>query len=298
MPRRATQEDIARAAGVSRSAVAKALTLPAERSEIAPATRRRILDAARALGYQGGSPRTVCLVGGEASAWQDPFLPGALAALTAAAHPVHLRAWPVASGDLRGIAVLVAVAFLPAELPRLAAREGLRCLALNGAGDGALAVRPDEAADMAAAVEHLAGLGHRHLCFAFATGIHPHFSVAERRRAAAEAALRLGLRLEEQVLNHGEDDLLRLMTSRGGPTALILAPMETHPWRVVEARRQRPFALVVIGQDQRNSPLSSIQPDYAEVGRRLAVTCACAGGDAPALVPGRLVARDTSVPPP
>lgn len=299
--RRVTQVDIARATGLSRSTVAKALSLPPERSELSAATRRKVLEAARSLGYREAGGHGVILVGCDDSAWQDPFLPFALPALTGAGLRVAIQPWQGAETPLHaaGANAVVAVAFIPPELPRLAASHGLPCLALNAAGgDGAVGVRPDEAADLTAVVEHLAALGHRRICFAFATGVHPHFSVVERRRAVAAAARRRRVVVEEMVLNHGEEDLPRVMTMRDGPTALILAPVETHPWRMLEARRKRPFALVVVGQDGRNSPVTSVQPDYAGLAARFAACCA--GEEAPAadvLLPGRLVVRDTSTPP-
>lgn len=301
MPRRITQEDVARATGLSRSTVAKVLSLAPGRGELSPATRQRVLDAARGLGYRAAG-QNVLLVGGDDSAWQDPFLPAALAALTADGHRAGLVSWEGCAAALHvgpPPAAVIAVAFLPPALPRLAAEAGLRCLALNATGaDAAVGIRPDERADADAAVEHLAGLGHRRLCLAFATGVHPHVSVVDRRRAVAAAARRLRITVEEVVLNHGEDELLRLMAARNGPTGLILCPMETHPWRVVEARAKRPFALVVLGQDQRNSPVTSVQPDYAGVAARLAEACAGAMPAADVAVPGRLVERATSVPPP
>lgn len=301
MPRRITQEDVARATGLSRSTVAKVLSLAPGRGELSAATRQRVLDAACSLGYRSAG-QGVLLVGSDDSAWQDPFLPSALAALTAEGHRAQLVAWEGCAAALQAgppPAAVVAVAFLPPGLPALAAGAGLRCLALNAAGaEGAVAIRPDERADAEAAVAHLAALGHRRLCLAFATGVHPHVSVGERRRAVAAAARRLRLTVEEVVLNHGEDELLRLMTARQGPTGLILCPMETHPWQMVEARRKRPFALVVLGQDQRNSPVTSLQPDYAGVAAALAAACAGSPPTADVALPGRLVERATSVPPP
>lgn len=299
MPRRITQEDVAKATGLSRSTVAKVLSLARSRGELSAATRQRVLDAARSLGYRA-TGQGVILVGSDHTAWQDPFLPAALAALTADGHRASLVSWEGCEATLHigpSPAAVIAVAFLPPELPAMAAAAGLPCLALNTRGcPGAVGVRPDEQADLAAVVEHLAALGHRSICFAFATGVHPHISVAERRQAVAATARRLRLVVEEVVLNHGEEELLRLMTARHGPTALILAPMETQPWHVVEARRKRPFALVVVGQDQRNSPVTSVQPDYAGVAARLAE--ACHGASADIAVPGRLVVRETSLPPP
>lgn len=301
MPRRITQEDVATATGLSRSTVAKVLSLAPGRGELSAATRQRVLDAARGLGYRAAG-QGVILVGSDDSAWQDPFLPAALAALTADGHRASLVSWEGCEAALHigpPPSAVIAVAFLPPGLPSQAAAAGLRCLALNAAGvEGAIGIRPDERADATTAVEHLAALGHRSLCFAFATGVHPHFSITDRRRAITSAARRLRLTVDEVVLNHGEDELLRLMTARKGPTALILCPMETHPWRVVEARAKRPFALVVLGQDQRNSPVTSVQPDYAGVAQRLAEACAGPLPSADLAVPGRLVERATSVAPP
>ncbi|MCK6487063.1 MAG: LacI family DNA-binding transcriptional regulator [Planctomycetes bacterium] len=295
MPRRITQDDLARATGLSRSTVAKVLSPAAARGELSAATRRTVLEAARRLGYRDDAGRTVVLVGSDGSAWQDPFLPAALAALTGAGLRPLCLPWQGRDTPLPGgaPAAVVAMAFLPDGLAALAETHGLRCLAFNAAGEGATAIRPDEAADMAAAIDHLAGLGHRRLCFAFATGVVPHFSVAERRRAAAAAARRHRLVVEEVVLNHGEDDLLRLMAAADGPSALILAPVEGNPWRVLECRRQRPFALVVVGNDQRHSPITSIQADSA--GLAAALVAACTGETAgEALLRGRLMVRETS----
>jgi DNA-binding LacI/PurR family transcriptional regulator len=301
MPRRITQEDVAKATGLSRSTVAKVLSLAPCRGELSAATRQRVLDAARDLGYRS-SGQGVILVGADDSAWQDPFLPAALAALTADGHRASLVSWEGCAAALHtgpSPAAVVAVAFLPPTLPDLAAATGLRCLALNATGTaGAIGIRPDEEADATAAVEHLAALGHRSICFAFATGVHPHFSITERRRAIAAAARRLRITIDEVVLNHGEDELLRLMAARNGPTSLILAPVEAHPWRVMEARRTRAFALVVLGQDERNSPVTSVQPDYAGIAMHLAAACSGRLPEADLAVPGRLVERATSVGPP
>lgn len=299
MPRRITQADLAKATGLSRSTVAKALTMGAEASELSATTRRLVRDTAVQLGYRGASGRSIALIGADPSAWRDPFLPEALAALAEAGLRVTITPWMEAGTALVGSSAVIAVAFIPAGLAELAAAHGLPCLALNATGGkGTSCIRSDEASDLTHAVSHLAGLGHRRLCLAYSTGTFPHFSVAERRRAAAAEASRLGLHLDEMPLNDGDDDLLRLMTAADGPTALILAPVDTHPWRLLEARRRRAFALVAVGKDLRNSPVTSIQPDYCGVARALARACQDDGAPGDILLPGRLVVRDTSTPPP
>jgi DNA-binding LacI/PurR family transcriptional regulator len=289
MARRPTQSDIARRAGVSRSAVAKALNLPADRCELSGDTRGRILATARQLGYRAAAQAPVRLATGDPEGWKDPFLPAFLAAADAAGIRLLLGA------DDRPAAT-VSVAF---PTPATAGpRFGLNCRA-----PGLCAASPDEAADMAVVVAHLASLGHRRLVFAFATGVHAHDSV-ERRRAAFQTACRAhACQGAEAVLNHGDGDLRRELADVRGPSALVLAPIESQPWDFLELRRRRPFALVVIGNNLRGGSATSLQPDYAGVADGLVerLRAVLAGAAMPGddlLLPGRLVVRDTSVPPP
>ena len=223
-PRRPTSHDVARRAGVSRTTVS--LVLNGKRLErIAPATRRRVLDAAEALGYVphaagrslvSGRTGTLGLVVGHARHLAvDGFLPQVLTALGEEAHAAGVRvlvdavddparpdayAERVRAGQIDGLIVVN-----PREPD-----PALRQLATSGYPLAVIGRLPGHAdlctADHDEAIGrltggHLARQGRRRVAYlGFAPAA---FRASDDRRAGLRAALRdAGLDLPSRAVRH------------------------------------------------------------------------------------------------
>lgn len=235
-----TQLDIARAAGVSRSAVSHVLN---QNGRISEATRDRVLRAAREMGYRPHG--TVCEPASRRSRrlvvilpyLDNPFFDTLVR---------HLRHYAVEAGR----ALVVMVSDLEAGLERATIEQARRirpsglilpgtrlepeelerlgrslpvCLldrTLTGSTLRTARMDEDEAAEQV--VRHLHGLGHRHMAFlAPAAALHEHL-VAERGGACVRAALRHGMSAEEIPCNAGA--LLALesaLDQRSAPVAVV-----------------------------------------------------------------------------
>lgn len=171
---RVTIVDVAAAAGVSRQTVTRAMN---DMTEIAPATRERVLQVARELRYRpsrfgrdlvSGQRRTIALV---VHSLINPYYPELASAVVGAA---ARRGWNVVLADSRhasspkqlladlGAQADVVVGYLGA-IPPDHRGDLLPLVVIDGdAGSGHAVVRFDAAGAMADLADHLAGAGVRH----------------------------------------------------------------------------------------------------------------------------------------
>jgi len=217
--RPATIEDVARAAGVSRQTVSRAIN---GKAEIRPATRRRILDAAERLGYRPSSiarslatrsSRTVGLVVPDIA---NPFFPeiarGVEEAAYAAGYQVFLsnsaedpdREWDIlrALEEQRVAGVILCASRLSEAQQAELSRRAYPLVFLNRAGGPASAcLMVDDLGGARAAMRHLLSVGHRRI--GLLRGPERSFS-AQRRLQAYRAALdAAGLPAEEGLISAG-----------------------------------------------------------------------------------------------
>ncbi|MGX7825955.1 LacI family DNA-binding transcriptional regulator [Actinokineospora sp. 24-640] len=207
-PARATIEDVAKAAGVSRQTVSRALN---DMAEISAQTRARVLDAAAALGYRpnmfarGMKTRKSDMIGLIVSDIANPFYPSVARGVFDAAreHGWNVVLYNTDADRGRERAALVdlvdrgaqgAVGFFYATpeadlvgytsaLPLVVADRTLRDPALS-------VVSADFAGGTATAVEHLVARGHRAIgMLDSSVGL----AVDERREAFVAAMARHGL---------------------------------------------------------------------------------------------------------
>ncbi|HZX06404.1 LacI family DNA-binding transcriptional regulator [Kribbella sp.] len=205
--RRATIEDVASSAGVSRQTVSRAMN---GKGEISPATRDRVLDAARRLNYRpsrfarGLVRQQVTTIGLLVTDLANPYFPQLASAVLATAEQ---RGWQVVVSATHGDAdreldlvdnladqVDALVGYLAADDDAIAEHvRGLPVVLLQRDPDstrfGAVAI--DLESGTRQAVEHLVGAGHRDIAMLGSEGPD---DVADVRRDAFRAVVReLGL---------------------------------------------------------------------------------------------------------
>lgn len=248
--RPATMKDIAEETGVSRSTVSRVLSNAPVIVPIAPQTRERVLAAAGRLGYRPnplaralrGAP--TMLLGAIVRDITDPFFAGAIEAVS-----VHARAlgYNIVLGHAHSMAT---------EAHALAAiLEARQCDAILMLGDmsdqpelieelhdthvpvvalwqgtelrSISAVNVDNRVGIAAAMTHLAGLGHRRIAF---VGGRPLGDIQERETAYVEAMARIIPALPDGYVQRmantaaeGEAALRALMSLPTPPTAIVAA---------------------------------------------------------------------------
>ena len=179
--RRVRAADVAAAAGVSTTAVSFVLN-GRDAGNISPATRQRVLDAARDLGYRPNHVarslrrRSTSSIGLVTDAFaSSPFGGRLLAAATETAnaadhvllmmdlrHRLDLLDDAIETLELRQVDALV-YANMGFTIMETAPRSRVPLVLANCTTDDPdeLGVRPDDAGGARAALEHLAGLGHR-----------------------------------------------------------------------------------------------------------------------------------------
>jgi LacI family transcriptional regulator len=209
-PRRPTSADVAALAGVSRTTVS--FVLNERDAQISPATRQRVLDAARQLGYHphapaqqlaGGTSRTIGLVLRQSpeQVAGDPFLAETLRGLTATAREHGFRVIVEAhDGDGDGFGDLIRsrrIDGLVVSGPRAGELDVLRDIVAEGfplvlqgwlPGLDAPSVDVDNREGARRAVEHLLGLGHRRIgCI---TNAALEYTAARERLVGYQAAMR------------------------------------------------------------------------------------------------------------
>jgi LacI family transcriptional regulator len=209
-PRRPTSADVAALAGVSRTTVS--FVLNERDAQISPATRERVLAAARQLGYHphasaqqlaGGASRTIGLVLRQSpeQVAGDPFLAETLRGLTATAREHRCRVIVEAhEGDGNGFRDLIRsrrIDGLVVSGPRAGELDVLREVVAEGfpivlqgwlPGLDVPSVDVDNREGARRAVEHLVELGHRRI--ACVTNAPLEYTAARERLEGYHAALR------------------------------------------------------------------------------------------------------------
>ncbi len=249
-PRRPTIADVARHVGVSKGAVSFALN---GRAGVSEQTRRRILDAAdelgwspnrqaRALSTSRASALGLILARDPELVGADPFFPTFMAGVekVLAEHDQALVLQVVTSpaAEEAGYRRLardrrvdgVFLVDLRQADPRIAllAEIGLPAVTLNrpDVPSPFPAVELDDRPGIAAAVRHLAGLGHT--AIAHVAGPEPYLHALARRQAFADAMAAAGLppgRVEpgDFTAAGGRAATHRLLTRKDRPTAIVYA---------------------------------------------------------------------------
>lgn len=187
---------------------------------------------------------------------------------------------------------------------------------LNGSGPGGPAVVCDDPAGVVAAVEHLAGLGHRRIAYRNAIGSWRHHAITTRRRAVAASCAACGIALVPGADDRGADmaAFLRRTVGEDGATAVIafdtyVALPLLHAAADLGLVLPRDLSLVTFNDQEVASlvrpQLTTIALPAAEMGRRAVrlLLHAIAGTEPPSdllmPVPPLLVVRaSTAVPSP
>jgi DNA-binding LacI/PurR family transcriptional regulator len=248
--RTVTMQDIARASGVSQSTVSRVLNDSITSVPIAADTRQRVLEVADRLGYRpnplarGLRGARTMLLGLIVREIADPFFAPAVEAVSVRARE---RSYNVVLGSAHSradeaialrhvletrhcdaIVLLGDMRDQPRLLEDLSASEvPVVALWQGSALAGVATVNVDNRAGVAAAVDHLAALGHRRFGF---IGGHPHGDVLERRAGFTERLAALDLApLEAHIRMAGNDPrsgaqaFRALIESSKPPTALVTA---------------------------------------------------------------------------
>ncbi|MFC3999290.1 LacI family DNA-binding transcriptional regulator [Nocardiopsis sediminis] len=296
--RRTTAADIANEVGVSRATVGFVLNeTPGQK--ISEATRSRVLDAAVRLGYRphraaqalaSGQSRIILFVLPdwpvdysmrryleEASLLLDE---AGYSLVTSTPHPSG-QAHPLWE-SLNPDVVVGFSSFGPEDVASMRANGVGRIIPSPEEEPASFRGSPALTTGPRLQVEHLHGLGHRSLAFAAAPDPRIAAIVAERARAAQEAARRLGLEpLEVRPVAHDDERAGSVIAQwrATGVTGIVAYNDDTAAATVSAAIRAGvsvPGDLAVVGHD--DSPLaavflpsiSSVRLDTAGLGRYLA----------------------------
>ncbi len=303
-----TMRDVAGRAGVAVSTVSRVMTNP---DRISPATRQRVLDAARDLGYRGSRPPagrgSVALVvpditnpfyfeviRGSQQRLRDSGYTQLLVDTEESPH-AELTALEALAGSCAG-AVLAATRLSDDQVRDLAGR--LPIVTVNRRIDEIPAVLVDTPSAYGQAVDHLASYGHRRICYVAG----PEGSASSRQRwAAAEAA---GRRLGVDMVRIGPyvpqpssgaaaaDALLASGATAGLAFNDVLAIGMLQRFAARGVRVPGEVSLVgcddIFGADFCSPPLTTMTAPTRRIGSEAtALLLALAGGTEPRL--GRLV---------
>lgn len=245
-----TMQDIADAAGVSQSTVSRVLNDAPTTVPIAADTRARVMKVADRLGYRpnplarGLRGAKTMLLGVIVREISDPFFATAVEALSAQARDrgynvvlgsAHSRADEAialkAVLETRHCDAIVLLGDMR-DQPRLlgdlrASSTPVVAMWQGAAMDGVPSINIDNRIGITAALDHLAGLGHRRFGF---IGGRPLGDIRERRAAFLEYASSLDLKPAEEHLRQTENDpggghaaFVKLMSEPHPPTAVIVA---------------------------------------------------------------------------
>lgn len=343
-----TLATVAAHVGVSRMTVSNAFNRP---DQLSPALRERILEAARQLGYQGPNPLARTLARGRTGALGLVFDYSLTAALTD----------PAASGVMLGVAreceerslgltlapmlagadethvrttlvdgfVLYAVTRHDARLRAVQERGLPYVLVDHEPTKGAPRVNIDDRGGARAMVEHVTGLGHRRIGFAFpwddasatlveAEGNAIYFVGAERiagwreglEAAGLDAAAPIGTSPGQNPgydRDAGRNAGHQLLDRREPPTA-ILAASDVIALGVMDAAAERgldvPAQLSVVGFDDiaaaaaATPPLTTVRQAHDEKGAAAVRLLLDPSADDQLVLPAELVVRSSTAPPP
>lgn len=204
-----TLTDVARRVDLSAATVSRAISAP---ERVNAVTRQRVLEAAHELGYvHPGSSRSAAAAGGPLGLIVpdivNPFFPPIIKAVQSRAatrgrtiliadideHPHdELRRAEELSDQVDGL-IVVSARTPEDKLDRLLALQPL--VLVNRSNPAAASVLIDERAGISEAVEHLAALGHRKICYL--NGPRRSWSNGQRQQAVRSAAQDAGLELVE-----------------------------------------------------------------------------------------------------
>jgi LacI family transcriptional regulator len=237
MPR-TTLSDVARACGVSPATVSKALNPHADRCDLSPATRAKVIAAAQALGFRpsvshGRRTRRLWRNIGLVWARFAPFTSGVYeGVLDIIGERLIERGWRLFYTPVPDAAAwremqmaqrldgVLAVSHVPETALAAFATEGYPAVLLNLRSPLPLPqFLPDEVGGMTLLAEHLAELGHRSLVYVphHDSGV-GHFSEVERPATLHAVAQRCGMRVTE-IGHRALPDLVA--SCRAGATAVI-----------------------------------------------------------------------------
>lgn len=243
MPRKPSSYDIAREAGVSQTTVSFVLNGRMD-MPVSTATRERVLQAARDMGYrpnrsaraiQSGKFGCIALLGStipHRSVLPTFLRDGILDAL--AEHGLHLLLARLPDTALTDEAFVPSIlrewaadgllinynADAPPAMEALLVENRLPCVWLNARRD-ADCVYPDDKEAARSATERIAALGHRRIAFVPYTGV-SHYSAADRESGYREAMADQGLM--PQVINPANG-----IVSLAEAEALLALPSEQRP---------------------------------------------------------------------
>lgn len=333
--------DIARAAGVSQSTVSRVLNDAPTRVPIAAETRERVTVAARRLGYRPnplarglrGAP--TMLIGAVVRDITDPFFAGAIEALSVEA---MARGYNVVLGHAHSRAdeALALTAVLETrhcdaivllgdvqDQPRLLGdlKDSLVPVVALWQGSSALGVPTidvDNRAGILAALNHVAGMGHRRIAF---VGGRPLGDIREREAAFVEFMTDTFGGVPDGFLQHvantptdGESALEKLLRLPEPPTAIV-ASTDTLAFGILHAAhalgRQVPTELSVVGFDDiflashtvpalttLRMPAAEIVSEGLDLAIELARNPAAPREQTVKVIPPTLIVRQSTAPPP
>ena len=323
-----TMGDVADRAGVSRATVSRALSRP---DRLRPETVERVKQAAVELGYvlnpaakalSTGRFGTLALVVPDIA---NPFFPPMIRAMEGFADCAGFSVFlgnadedPAREHKLLGQlakqvdGIVLASSRMTGEMIREHAERRPTVL-VNRDVAGLARVLIDSAGGVAQAVEHLAGLGHRHI--AYLNGPARSWSNTQRRRAAQRVAERLGLAVSVVPARPASYEAGRLavpaLLESGASAVIAFDDLLAHGVLTGLAERgiAVPSGFSVVGCDdvlaaQTHPQLTTVSARAAEAGRaavelltaRLASTPAM--GDVRLMLDTSLVVRATTGPVP
>ena len=345
-PKSPTLATVAAHVGVSRMTVSNAFNRP---DQLSPALRERVLETARQLGYQGPNPVARTLARGRTGslgvvfdysltdALTDPAAAGVLlgVARECEARSLGLTLVPMLAGG--GDETHVRTALVDGFVLYSVTRHDARLRAVQERGlpyvlvdheptEGAPRVNIDDRGGARAMVDHVVGLGHRRIGFAFgwsnpfatlaAAQANPIYFVGAERMAGWRDGLEAaGLGAEAPIgsgpahgLEAGRVAAHRLLDLPEPPTA-ILAFSDLLALGAIAAAAERgldvPGQLSVIGFDDvaaaatATPPLTTVRQAHDEKGAAAVRLLLDPDHDDDQLVlPAELVVRSTTAPPP
>jgi DNA-binding LacI/PurR family transcriptional regulator len=308
-----TLNDVAAASGVSRATVSFVLRDSPGQS-ISAATRERVREAARALGYvpnglaralREGTSRIVLLTIDAAldGNYARSYIGGLDAELAAHEHVLLVRYARAHAADAAERLVVDAIA------PRAVLRFGEPYLTGRELDDSGGGWRDGLAAHVTAQVGHLAARGHRRIALALPAHDTPLRDV--RRRFADQAAAALGLPPLVPFTVAGPEssgttsaDSLRALLALPEPVSAVAAFDDDVALRVLAGMRSvgltAPGDLAVIGFDDNGygaltSPsLTTVHIDAEAHGRQAARAVLGLSADGLSPAPGRVVVRESA----
>jgi len=302
-----SMKDIAKAAGVSRPTVSVVLGGTSSKLRISEETKRRVLDAASALGFKrnelamavkSGKSKTIAFIGGARTSYVMEIIAGINAAASEAGFTLKIfdvdnPAWNASeiAGKCLGQMVDGVICRSLSEEKLEALREefeprGVPLVLVDSSfeHDWCARVVSDDVDGAAQAVKHLVSLGLRRIGFA---SINPHSGYASSRREGFLKGLEeSGLSFDPGLdfLQEGDwseecDDAFQAYLSTARPDALLCSS-DSIAMRAIQAATSLgiriPEELSIMGYADldfaqlSSPPLSTIAQPFVEMGRKSA----------------------------